>query len=233
MDPGAAELSDALAHADDLIAAFAAAADPERAAPMARYMKDHFPFFGIPAPARRALHREVLGRWQPNETELVAFTDTLWARPERELQYAACDVLERGARRCSPALLDHLEEWITTRSWWDSVDSLAHAVGNLVRVHPELAAVMDAWIEADDFWLARVALIYQLSYKDATDSDRLFRYCTRRAGDPEFFIRKAIGWGLREYSKTDPGAVAAFVTAHEAELSPLSCREALKRIPSA
>jgi 3-methyladenine DNA glycosylase AlkD len=232
VDAGPAQLSEALARADQLVAAFAAAADPERAAPMVRYMKDRFPFFGIPTPARRALHREVLGHWQPDEAELVVFADALWARPERELQYAACDALERGARRCSPALLDHLEGWITTRSWWDSVDSLAHAVGNLVRVHPELAAVMDEWIEAEDVWIARVALIYQLSYKEATDADRLFRYCARRAADSEFFIRKAIGWALREYSKTDPDAVVAFVTTHDAELSPLSRREALKRISS-
>jgi 3-methyladenine DNA glycosylase AlkD len=239
MDAGPAQLTDAderaeaLAHADGLVTAFAAAADPERAAAMARYMKDRFEFFGLPAPARRRLHREVLGRWQPDEAELVAFVDALWTRPERELQYAACDVLERGAGRCSPALLAHVEDLITTRSWWDSVDSLAHAVGNLIRVHPQLAAVMDEWIEADDFWLARVALIYQLSYKDATDADRLFRYCARRADDTEFFVRKAIGWALREYSKTDPEAVVAFVTAHETELSPLSRREALRRILSA
>ena len=229
MDPGAPQLSDP---AGRLIAAFRAAANPERAIAMEHYMKDQFRFFGIPAPTRRAVQREVLGRWKPHETELVGFTDTLWAQPEREAQYAACDVLERGARRGSPALLDHLEGWITTRSWWDSVDALAHAVGNLVRVHPELASVMDRWIEADSFWLARVALIYQLPSKDATDSERLFRYCVHRAGDTEFFIRKAIGWALREYSKTDPAAVVAFVAAHEAELSPLSRREALRLIPS-
>ena len=197
---------------------------------MAHYMKDHFAFFGIATPARRAIQRDVLGPWRPSQPELVAFADAAWARPERELQYAACDLLTRNASKCSPTLLDDLERWIVHKSWWDSVDALAHSVGDLVLAHPDLAAVMDRWIDADDFWLARVAILHQLGYKAATDADRLFRYCTRRAGDAEFFIRKAIGWALREYAKTDPDAVVAYVGAHEAELSPLSRREALRRI---
>ncbi len=222
-----------LSRCDSLATAFAAAADPDRATPMANYMKDHFTFFGIATPARRAIQREVLGRWRPSEPELIAFADAAWARPERELQYAACDLLARNASRCSAALLDELERWIVRKSWWDSVDALAHAVGDLVRTHPDLAAVTDRWIDAEDFWLARVAILHQLRYKAATDTDRLFGYCTRRARDSEFFIRKAIGWALREYAKTDPDAVVAYVTAHEAELSPLSRREALRRIPAA
>ena len=221
-----------LSRCESLAAAFAAAADPGRATAMAHYMKDHFAFFGIATPARRAIQRDVLGRWRPSEPELVAFADAAWARPERELQYAACDLLARNAARCSAALLDDLERWIIHKSWWDSVDALAHSVGDLVLAHPHLAAVMDRWIDADDFWLARVAILHQLRYKAATDPDRLFAYCTRRAGDSEFFIRKAIGWALREYAKTDPDAVVAYVGVHEAQLSPLSRREALRRIPA-
>ena len=233
MDAGAEELTRVEATVDALAAALAAAGDPERAVAMARYMKDHFAFFGVPAPERRAIQREVLGRWRPEESELVGFVDAAWARPERELQYAACDVVAQSASRCSPAFIADLERWITHRSWWDSVDSLAHGVGALIEVHPKTVAAMDRWIASDNFWLARVAIIHQLVYKTATDADRVFRYCTRRAGDSEFFLRKAIGWALREYSKTNPAAVVAFVSAHEAELSPLSRREALRRIPTA
>lgn len=117
---------------DALAAAFTAAADPDRAAPMARYMKDQFAFFGIPSPERRALQREVFGRWHPDQAELVAFVDTAWSRPERELQYAACDLVVRGARRCQPSVLDDFERWITHRSWWDTVDALTHGIGDLV-----------------------------------------------------------------------------------------------------
>lgn len=217
-----------LTRLDDLATAFAAAADPERAIAMRRYMKDRFAFFGIPTPARRAIQREVLGRWAPDELVLVTFTDGAWAHEERELQYAACDVVGRRARKCSADLLLAVERWITTRSWWDTVDALASAVGDLVAAHPELVRVMDRWIDAEDFWLARVALLHQLRYREVTDADRLFAYCARRAGDRELFVRKAIGWALRTYTATDPDAVRRFVAEHE--LSPLSRREALRRI---
>jgi 3-methyladenine DNA glycosylase AlkD len=106
----------------------------------------------------------------------------------------------------------------------------AHVVGQLVAADDELAAVMDEWIEDDDLWIARTALLHQLAYKDRTDPDRLFAYCLRRGTHPDFFIRKAIGWSLREYAKTDPGAVRAFVSAERERLSPLSVREALKNL---
>lgn len=89
---------------------------------------------------------------------------------------------------------------------------------------------MDAWIEDDDIWLVRTALLHQLAYKSATDTERLFAYCRRRAGHPDFFVRKAIGWALREYAKTDPEAVRAFVADQRALLAPLSVREALKNL---
>jgi 3-methyladenine DNA glycosylase AlkD len=226
VEPGAAEL-----RLRDLVVAFRAAADPERAGPMAAYMKSRFRFFGIPSPARRSIQRAVLGRWRPEQGELVAFTDAAFAYDEREVQYAACDLVSTRGRDCSPTLIDDLARWITTRSWWDTVDTFARPTGDLVRAHPELGAVMDRWIDAEEFWLARIAILHQLHAKDATDADRLFSYCARRAGDREFFIRKAIGWALREYAKTDPDAVRTFVGAHAAELSPLSQREALRRLP--
>lgn len=195
---------------------------------MARYMKDRFAFFGIPSPERRALQRSVLGRWRPETDELVAFGDGAWCEAEREVQYAACDLLARSAARAPASLIDPCERWITTKSWWDTVDALAHTVGDLVLAHPELTAVMDRWSEADDVWLARAAIIHQLRYRDLTDAARLFRYCARRAGDTDFFVRKGIGWALREYAKTDPDAVRAFAAA--TDLSPLSRREALRRI---
>lgn len=225
MEPGTAEL-----RLRDLVVAFRAAADPERAASMAAYTKHRFAFFGIPSAARRALQRAVLGSWRPDQAGLVAFADRAFACDEREVQYAACDLVARHARHCSPTIVDDMGRWITTRSWWDSVDPFARPVGDQVRARPELVATMDGWIDADDFWLARIAILHQLHAREATDADRLFRYCTKRAGDREFFVRKAIGWALREYAKTDPTAVRAFVTAHDAQLSPLSKREALRRI---
>ncbi len=213
-----------------LASALQAAADADRAVSMAAYMKGIAPFFGVPAPRRRALQREVLAGWTPDELEIIEFASSAWRIDEREMQYAACDVLERGAKRSSAELLVTLERLITTKSWWDTVDALAAAVGTLVQRFPELRTTMDRWIESDNDWLARVAIIHQLRFKADTEHERLFAYCVRRAADSEFFIRKAIGWALREYAKTEPAAVRAFVDEHEAVLSGLSKREARKHL---
>ena len=105
-------------------------------------------------------------------------------------------------------------------------------VGDLVRRDPSLVAVMDRWIDSPDRWRARTAILHQLRFKHDTDVERLFRYCTARATEPEFFIRKAIGWALRQHAWTDPDAVVAFVRAHP-ELSALSTREALRNVNAA
>jgi 3-methyladenine DNA glycosylase AlkD len=206
--------------------------DPGRAPAMAAYMRDQFPYYGLPVPVQRAAAREAAaGLGQPTEADLVHLATACWARPQREWQYTACDALARGAKHCSAALLITVEHLVTTKSWWDTVDSLAaQTVGALVRAHPALARTMDAWIDEDDLWLARTAILHQLRYKAATDPVRLFAYCARRAPDREFFIRKAIGWALREYAKTDPAAVLRFVADHDDALSGLSKREALKHL---
>ncbi|MFJ6573642.1 DNA alkylation repair protein [Streptomyces sp. NPDC091292] len=215
-----------------LTAAYAPAADPARGAEMRAYMKDVAPFLGLPTPRRRALDKAVLaGAPPPGEAECRSVALRCWDRPEREYQYFAVDYLRRHVGRCSSAFLPVARVLVETKPWWDTVDALAaHVVGGLVRADPALAADMDVWIEDDDQWVARTALLHQLRYKDATDTDRLFGYCVRQAGHPGFFIRKAIGWCLREYAKTDPDAVRAFVERERDRLAPLSAREALKNI---
>ncbi len=124
-----------------------------------------------------------------------------------------------------------MRELITTKSWWDTVDTLAaHTVGPLVAAHPELADTMDAWVGDENMWLSRTAILHQLRYKERTDAERLFRYCTARAGHKDFFIRKAVGWALREYAYTDPDGVRAYISEHRDNLSPLSVREASKHL---
>ena len=207
-------------------------ADPDDAPVMARYMKDHFPFLGVKTPARRAAQRPTLAALAAaTADDLLAFADACWAEPERELQYVATDALRKHGAVLGPDHIDRVATCITTKSWWDTVDSLAaHTVGPLVARHPELVAVMDRWIDDDDIWLARTAILHQLSFKDRTDADRLFAYAERRAADSEFFIRKAIGWALRQHARVDPDAVRAFVAAHDDVLSGLSKREALKHL---
>jgi 3-methyladenine DNA glycosylase AlkD len=216
-----------------LTEAFAAHADPELAAPMRAYMRHQFHFLGIRSPQQKLLARTALaGLPAPAEDDLRDVALALWELAEREYQLIACFLLRRHARVCSARFIDTARHLIVTRSWWDTVDTLAaHLVGPLVRRHPALVSTMDYWIRDDDLWLVRTALLHQLTYKEDTDEARLFDYCVRQAGHPHFFVRKAIGWALRQYAYTAPGAVRAFVRAHEHRLAPLSVREALKNLP--
>jgi 3-methyladenine DNA glycosylase AlkD len=213
---------------------YGAAADPQRAAPMVAYMRHQFPFLGIPAPAQRVLAREVLaGTPAPVEADLRAIADACWALDEREYQYFAVRLLRRHIARCGPGFIADAERLIVTKTWWDTVDELAaHVVGPLVTAYPELVAVMDAWSTEPRMWLARTAILHQNGYRERTDEERLFRYCTAQAGHPDFFIRKAIGWALREYAKTAPEAVRRYVHAHRSVLSGLSAREATRSLPA-
>jgi 3-methyladenine DNA glycosylase AlkD len=230
---GDAELPDRIA------VELAARADPARAAPMARYMRDQFPFLGVMAPAQQDAWRAAtagLPRRLP-EPVVVEAALALWHRPQREHQYLACRLVNRHAGTparapdASVGFLDTVEVLLTTKPWWDTVDALAtHAAGDLVRHHPELRQRMDAWLAGDDLWLTRSALLHMNGWKAATDVDWLFAACLARAGHTDFFIRKAIGWALRAYAWTDPDEVAGYVGANQERLSALSRREALKNL---
>ncbi|MFI6558678.1 DNA alkylation repair protein [Streptomyces sp. NPDC050534] len=215
-----------------LTATYTGAADPERAGPMRAYMKDVAPFLGLTTPARRALSRAVVaGLPRPTEADCTAIALRCWQLPEREYHYFAVDYLRRHARVCTSGFLPVARHLVSTVSWWDTVDLLAaHVVGALVAADPALKADMDAWIVDDDLWVARTALLHQLRYKERTDTERLFTYCLRQSGHSDFFIRKAIGWCLREYAKTDPEAVRTFLARERGRFAPLSVREALKNI---
>ena len=215
-----------------LTSVYGEARDPERAGPMRAYMRDQFDFLGIQSARQRELSRQVLaGLPTPTEADLGAVATGCWALPEREYQYFACGWLRRHAKVCSAGFIGTARDLITTKPWWDTVDILAaHLVGPLVSRHPELTATMDAWATDDDLWLIRTAILHQLWYRSGTDTDRLFGYCTAQAGHRDFFVRKAIGWALRQYARTDPDAVRRYVRDQGERLSGLSVREALKNI---
>ncbi|MFJ9623020.1 DNA alkylation repair protein [Streptomyces sp. NPDC101181] len=215
-----------------LTAAYAPAADPVRAEAAAAYMRHVAPFLGIPAPRRRALSRTVqTGAGRPDERDCAAIALRCWRLPEREYHYFAVDFLRRHVGRCSSGFLPVLRHLVSTVPWWDTVDLLAaHVAGPLVAADPALGREMDRWIDDENLWVARTALLHQLRYRESTDAERLFGYCLRRAGHPDFFVRKAIGWALREYARTDPAAVRDFVDGARDRLSPLSVREALKHL---
>lgn len=206
---------------------------PEKAAPMAHYMRELFPFLGLKRPEFQPLVRPLLVAAKPvaDEAWLTQTVRLLWALPEREYQYAALNLLARYQKNLTADSLPLLNELIVTHSWWDSVDGVVGAALSPLTLRlPELQVSMDAWSNDDNFWVRRAAILHLLKHHEATDRERLFAYCLTNATDPEFFIRKAIGWALRTYAHTDPLAVRVFVEAHKTQLSSLSVREALKHL---
>ncbi len=217
---------------DELRAELTAAADPERARQAERYMQGHARFLGVATPDVHRIGRPHVRACRGLDGQaLIGIVEELWAQPEREFQYVGIDLLRRFVDRLGPAELAGVERLVTTTSWWDTVDLLAsRVVGPMVADHPELAATMDAWIDRDDIWIARTAILHQLARGERTDAVRLFAYVDRRCADTEFFVRKACGWALREYSKSDPDAVRAYVESRGDRLSGLTRREAMKHL---
>lgn len=204
----------------------------ENSVRMAQYMKNHFEFFGIKSPLRKELQRQ----WFQKEfcqtpLNFINLIDALWQQDKREFQYVALDIGKRYKKLFLPEHIPTIQYWIETKSWWDTVDALAsHFIGGTVYNYPELKQLMDEWIDHNNMWIRRTALLHQLNFKSKTDSDRLFMYCEKRMHETEFFIRKAIGWALRQYSYVDADGVIDFVKQHESQLSTLSKTEALKAL---
>jgi 3-methyladenine DNA glycosylase AlkD len=210
--------------------AFALHEDAENAKAMQAYMKGHFPFFGINATPRRQLLAQFLkenGMPTPFDPEVLR---SLWNAPQREFHHSAVDIMEKQIRSIKESDLSLIEEFIVTNSWWDTVDGLSSWIcGPYFLKFPEhKTEITDQWAVHDNMWLRRASIIFQLAYKEKTDTELLFRHIRLNLGSKEFFINKAIGWALREYAKTDADAVKQFVS--QTELHSLSKREALRRL---
>lgn len=204
-------------------------ADREKALPMKKYMKGVSEYLGIPSPERAELLKTyVKDHGWPAAEALNMIIPELWKQPFREYQYIGVALLERQAKKLKSEQIELIEYTLTTKAWWDTVDMLASNVaGVLFKQYPDLErGKPDEWMATDNMWLQRTAILYQLKYKQDTDVERLFAYCRRLADSKEFFIRKGMGWALREYSKTDAAAVTNFVA--KTDLHSLTQREALK-----
>lgn len=216
---------------EQLAATFAANEDLSRADVMSAYMRNGFEFFGLPAPVRRKLAKPFTDAFAgASEGELLDAAERLFSMGQREFAYVGADLLRSGWRALSPGALPRLRGLVLTASWWDTVDPLAHVIGVLVLNHRELATDMVQWLREDDRWLVRVALLHQLGWKEAADPELVFSFCRERGADEDFFIRKAIGWALRDLARTYPDEVQDFIDAHGAELSPMSVSEATKHL---
>ena len=208
-------------------------ADPAKAGPMAAYMKTDMPFYGVSSPLRRPIAKEIRERFPPaGNDEYRGQVTALWELPHREEKYLALDIATARRRFITFENIDLYERLIRGGAWWDFVDEVAaHLVGRVVLIdRPRMRPILEAWINDPDMWIRRTAILCQTRHKNNTDTEMLFDFCRRRAHEKEFFIRKAIGWALREYAKVDPEAVRAFLDINHERLSGLSLREASKHL---
>lgn len=206
------------------------AGNDDEAKSMRRYMREQFDFLGIKATKRREMLKDTFENNPPaNAEDLEAIVKELWQLPYRELQYAASDYLFVHRSFLGARHIDFLRELIITRSWWDTVDTLAtRSLADLCLRFKQVRHSMDKWIRDPNLWIRRSALLYQLRYREYTDWEKLQQYCLICAHEEDFFIRKAIGWSLREYGKVSPVDVKRFVLTNE--FSSLTVKEALKNI---
>jgi 3-methyladenine DNA glycosylase AlkD len=213
--------------------ALAGAADASKAEGMQAYMKTDMPFYGVQKPARTEILRDLVRDFPPpDRTGYEGLVLGLWELPHREEKYLALGVARHFDEFVTPPSLPLYRRLIVEGAWWDLVDEVAtQLIGDLVIGFPdEVWPVVDAWIDDDDMWLRRTAIICQVGAKERTDTDRLFWFCAQRSFEKEFFIRKAIGWALRQHARIDPEEVARFVIDQRDRLSGLSYREATKHI---
>ena len=214
-----------------LVKLFRSNANESNRQPMEDYMRNHFSFLGIKSPERKELLKGFFAEHGKPEREWVKPLVTfLYAQPERELHYAALALIDVHIKKLDAEWLSFLEKLIITNSWWDTVDHIVpqHVGAILLREKSRVVDFPDRWIESDNIWLQRSAILFQLKYKEKTNALKLFSYIEATKGAKEFFIQKAIGWALREYSKTAPDEVLTFIKS--TDLAPLSRREGLKHL---
>jgi 3-methyladenine DNA glycosylase AlkD len=218
----------ALIHFEAIRAAFAEAGDPLVAEQQMAYMKGHFEFFGLKMPVWTSLARQHIGLYGlPQGEALTALVHLCFADDHRELHYFALQCLEKQWKRTPESAIILLEQLIQTQSWWDSVDWINKLVGQHFKRFPHLTApTTERWMASENKWLQRVCLIFQLTYRQQTDAQLMFKYIRQVAHSKEFFLQKAAGWALRQYSKSNPEAVRQFLA--EEKLAPLTRREAGK-----
>ncbi|HEY9113380.1 MAG TPA: DNA alkylation repair protein [Bacteroidales bacterium] len=204
-------------------------ANPSKAMQMKAYMRGQFEFYGIASPERKIIfteHRKNYGLIPDAHTSEIV--KECWQMPQRDYQYFAMEMLNKVSKKCKPETIQLYETMITEKSWWDTVDFIAaNLVGSYFKIYPELIeSKTTEWMDSENIWLQRTCLLFQLKYKNKLDTELLEGFILRLKDAKPFFIRKAIGWVLREYSKTNPEYVKYFV--HNTSLSGLSRIEALK-----
>lgn len=214
-----------------LVSEFSKNKNLEIASKQKAYMKDKFDYYGLKSPIRKELQKPFLLKSQlPLKENVEKLILELWKKPEREIQYFAQELLQKYTKHYELKDISLFENIITHKSWWDTVDFIAsNILGPYFNKFPEQRKVyVEKWVASENMWLQRSALLFQLKYKDEVDTVLLSYGINFLLGSKEFFINKAIGWSLRQYSKYNPDWVIEFVS--KTNLENLSRKEALRLI---
>jgi 3-methyladenine DNA glycosylase AlkD len=201
----------------------------KKAAGAKAYMRNQFEYLGLAAPLRQSISKTYIKARLPHYNELEAIVKELWQLPEREYQYFAIDLILAFKKQWTKDIIKLFEFVLVHKSWWDTVDAAGNFIGPYFKMFPrQTDKITGKWNLSENFWLQRSSILFQLKYKKDTNTDLLKKHILSLTSSKEFFVQKAIGWALREYSKTDAAWVSHFV--EQNKLAPLSQREALKRI---
>lgn len=215
---------------DELFQDMELLADENKAIKMSAYMRDQFEFLGVSTPDRKNACKKYFKLAKENKSVDFDFVDKCYENKFREFQYIGINYLTLMMDYLTEDDIPKLKTYIETKSWWDTVDGLDKIVGHIALKYSDVSETLIKWSLDENIWLRRVAIDHQLSRKEKTNIELLERIILNNLNQKEFFINKAIGWSLREYSKTNPKWVKDFIEKYKGELSKLSIREASKYI---
>ncbi|MBQ6478627.1 MAG: DNA alkylation repair protein [Erysipelotrichaceae bacterium] len=205
-------------------------ADEQNALLMSRYMRNRFLFYGIASPERKALYKEFINTEKKKKTPDWEFLDQCYEDEHREFQYLVFDYLLALRKYVSFEDIPRIRTYILTKSWWDTIDFLCKVIGDIGLRDARVKEQMIEWSKDENIWIRRTAIEHQLGLKEKTDPELLEKIIVNCLGSDEFFLNKAIGWALRDYSKTDPEWVRSFMDRYADQMNALSIREAGKYI---
>lgn len=209
---------------------FESQAQSEKALQMAKYMRNQFVFYGLPTPQRKQIYKDLLKQEKKNKQIDWEFLNLCYQDEHREFQYLVGDYLQTMKAFLKYEDIAYIQKYVQTKQWWDSVDFLDRIIGDIGLYDQRVNDLMLEWSKSEDIWMRRIAIDHQLCRKDKTNTQLLEKILVNNLGSEEFFVNKAIGWALRDYSKTNPQWVQSFIERHQDQMSSLSIKEGSKYI---
>lgn len=200
----------------------------EQARQMSKYMLNKFEYIGIKTPERREIFKNFFKEYKNEEKIDWEFVNNCWENKYREFQYVAADYLKNMKDKLTIDDIPKLKQFILKKSWWDTIDNLDMTIGALALKDSNMNKILLEWSIDENIWLRRIAIDHQLLRKEKTNTELLEKILKNNLGQTEFFINKAIGWALRDYSKTNPEWVKNFIEKNKEKMAKLSIKEASK-----